>query len=128
MVAQENRLEISSLCAHTLSSLQMYVGTSCNTTLTRAAAHIYMHGLTSVDWVNNHRNALTQVFKTFKYLCTYTLFWCHIQILVYVYLVLVSHSNTCVRITLFWYHIQILVNLNMISDQSNIAASPEQGM
>ena len=79
----------------------MYVGTSCNTTPTAAAAHIYMHGLRSVDWVNNHRNVRTQVFETFKYLCTYTLFWCRIQILVY---------------------------LNMISDQSNIAVSPEQGM
>ena len=70
-------------------------------TPTAAAVHIYMHGLRSVDWVNNHRNVRTQVFETFKYLCTYTLFWCHIQILVY---------------------------LNMISDQSNIAVSPEQGM
>ena len=80
MVAQENRLELSSLCAHTLSSLHMYVGTSCNTTPTAAAVHIYMHGLRSVDWVNNHRNVRSQVFETFKY----------------VFFVLVSHSNTCV--------------------------------
>ena len=73
MMDQENRLELSSLCAHTLSSLHMYVGTSCNTTPTAAAAHIYMHGLRSVDWVNNHRNVRTQVFETFN-----------LQILVYV--------------------------------------------
>ena len=64
MVAQENRLELSSLCAHTLSSLHMYVGTSCNTTHTAAAVHIYMHGLRSVDWMNNNRNVRTQVFET----------------------------------------------------------------
>ena len=41
----------------------MYVGTSCNTTPTAAAVHIYMHGLRSVDWVNNDRYVLTQVFE-----------------------------------------------------------------